>query len=177
MSFADTLDAVFAGHFRVLILDNEVTVDAFVADPALPWARLVADSGAYRVADGYPTTLTAAEADREERNWDRVSNDAIAAALQELDDRIDLIAFGNNAAQGYPLAAALPEALRPRGVIVYGRSLPEQAEYETLGYSRFCPRTGLLSEIAAAAAGRPAALFFINTIEHNERNYHAPWNG
>jgi hypothetical protein len=172
------LAAYFDGRFGVLILDNEVTVDAFVADPPLPWARLVAVDGAYRIADGYPTVLTASEADREERNWDRVSNEAICAALAELDESVGLVAFGNNAGQGMPLAAALPAALRPsRGIMMYGRSLPEQPAYEAMGYTRFCPRTGLLALIATVAAGRPVALAFINTIEHNERNYHAPWRG
>ena len=70
----------FERHFRVLILDNEVTVDAFVTDPPLPWARLMARDGAYRIGDGYPTRLTAAEAAREELNWDRVSEAAICEA-------------------------------------------------------------------------------------------------
>ena len=170
---------LFAPHFRVLILDNEVTLDAFVTDPPLPWARLIASSNGYQIPGAYPTALTMAEADREEMNWDKVSNQAICAGLQTLSDGADLIAFGNNAAQGFPLAAALPEALRDRGVIVYGRSLPEQPAYEQIGYSQFCARTDLLGIIAeqAAAAGRPAALVFINTIEHNDQNYHVQWNG
>ena len=178
MTVAAELQRCFPDHFRVLILDNEVTVDAFVADPPLPWARLVAAGGTYRIADGYPTVLTAAEADREERNWDQVSNASIGAALAGLDGTVDLVAFGNNAAQGMPLAAALPAPLRAsRGAVMYGRTLPEQGDYAALGYARFCPRSGLLALIADAAAGRPAALAFINTIAHNEQNYHAPWAG
>lgn len=178
MTLSSELQRIFPDRFRVLILDNEVTVNAFVTDPPLPWARLVAVDGVYRVAEGYPTALTPAEADREERNWDIVSNAAIAAALSALDSSVDLVAFGNNAAQGMPLAAALPARLRAsHGAVIYGRSLPEQADYEAMGYTRFCPRTALLSLIAKAAAGRPAALAFINTIEHNEQNYHAPWPG
>ncbi len=179
MTISSELQRLFPSHFRVLILDNEVTLDAFVTDPPLPWARLVASGGSYRIADDYPTALTMAEADREEMNWDKVSDFTIAAALQELAGGIDLIAFGNNAAQGFPLANALPAALRPLGVIVYGRSLPEQPAYEKIGYGHFCARTDLLSIITdrASAAGKPAALGFINTIEHNDRNYHIPWNG
>ena len=170
----------FDGYFRVLILDNEVTVDAFVTDPPLPWARLTACDGVYRIGEGYPTMLTAAEAEREELNWDRVSGNAIGEALSGLDETIDLVAFGNNAGQGLPLAEALPTPLRgPRGVVVYGSSLPERAAYEAAGYGHFCPRGELLAHLndAAAAAGRPPALGFINTIEHNERNYHTPWRG
>jgi len=170
----------FDGHFRVLILDNEVTVAAFVTDPPLPWARLTASDGVYRIGDGYPTPLTVAEADREELNWDRVSEAAIRAALSGLDETIDLIAFGNNAGQGVALAEALPAPLRAmRGVVVYGTSLPERAAYEAAGYRRFCARGDLVAHLtdAARAAGRPPALGFINTIEHNERNYHTPWRG
>ena len=135
----------FGRHFRVLILDNEVTVDAFVTDPPLPWARLTASDGFYRIGEGYPTPLTASEADREELNWDRVSEAAIREALSSLDETIDLVAFGNNAGQGLPLAESLPAPLRAtRGVVVYGS---------------------------------PPALGFINTIEHNEQNYHTPWHG
>lgn len=178
MTLSSELQRVFPDCFRVLILDNEVTVDAFVTEPPLPWARLVAKGGIYRVAAGYPTALTEAEADREERNWDRVSNAAICGALSGLDESVGLVALGNNAGQGMPLANALPSPLRAsRGVVMYGRSLPEQAAYEAMGFARFCPRAGLLDLIAAAAAGTTVALAFINTIEHNERNYHAPWPG
>ncbi len=170
----------FDGHFRVLILDNEVTVDAFVTDPPLPWARLTAGDGVYRIGEGYPRPLTAAEAGREELNWDRVSEAAIREALSGLDDTIDLVAFGNNAGQGLALAETLAVALRAtRGVVVYGSSLPERPAYEAAGYRRVCPRGDLGAHLgaAAAAAGRPPALGFINTIEHNEQNYHTPWRG
>jgi hypothetical protein len=179
MTIADELTRVFASSFRVLIFDNEVTVDAFVTEPPLPWARLTAKDDQYGIIDSYPTALTLAEADREELNWDRVSSELICAELGRLTDGIDMIAFGNNAAQGFPLAQALPPPFRSRGVIVYGRSLPEQAHYEALGYRKFCTRSDLLEMIAkeADSAGRPPALGFINTIEHNERNYHTPWNG
>ena len=170
----------FDGHFKVLILDNEVTVEAFVTDPPLPWARLTARDGVYRIGEGYPTPLTAAEAEREALNWDRVSEAAIREALSGLDETIDLVAFGNNAGQGLPLAESLPAPLRAtRGFVVYGSSLPERPAYERAGYGRFCPRGDLVAHIAKAAeaAGRSPALGFINTIEHNEQNYHTPWRG
>ena len=69
-SITAELDRCFSGRFKVLILDNEVTVDAFVADPPLPWARFTARGGVYRIGEGYPGALTAAEAAREELNWD-----------------------------------------------------------------------------------------------------------
>jgi hypothetical protein len=180
MTLSAQLATYFLDHFRVLILDNEVTLDAFVAEPPLPWARLTAVDGAYRVADGYPTALTKAESDREELNWDRVSNAAICAGLQALDASVDLVAFGNNAGQGLALANAMPKFLRAEhGAIIYGKSLPEQQVYEAAGYRRFCARDDLLSIVMPLAkrAGREPALAFINTIEHNEQNYHAPWTG
>ena len=47
------------------------------------------------------------------------------------------------------------------------------------GYGRFCPRRDLAAELASAAeaAKRKLALGFVNTIEHNERNYRTPWRG
>ena len=179
-SIVAELDRFFAGHFRVLILDNEVTADAFVTDPPLSWARLTAQGGTYRIGDGYPRPLTGPEADREELNWDRASEPAIRAALGTLDDTVDRVAIGNNAGQGLPLADALPAPLRAaRGIVTYGVSLPERASYERLGYRSFVPRGDLAACLAIAArnAARPLALGFINTIEHNERNYHTPWRG
>ena len=174
-SLAAELDRSFAGHFRVLILDNEVTVDAFVADPPLPWARLTSrDGGGYRIGQGYPSALTAAEAAREELNWDLVSGAAIRAALTGLDETVHRVAIGNNAGQGLPFAEALPAPLRAaRGIVVYGASLPERASYERLGYRQFCPRGALVARLAGEAE-MPLALGFINTIQHDERNYHAP---
>ena len=180
MTISVQLATYFPDHFRVLILDNEVTLDAFITEPPLPWVRLTAVDGAYRVTGEYPTALTKAESDREELNWDRVSDEAIRAGLEALDASVDLVAFGNNAGQGLPLANAMPDTLRTEhGAIIYGRSLPEQPVYEAAGYRRFCARDDLLSMVAPLAklAGRPPALAFINTIEHNEQNYHAPWTG
>ncbi len=180
MTLSVQLATYFPDHFRILILDNEVTLDAFITEPPLPWVRLTAIDGVYRVAEGYPTALTKAESDREEMNWDRVSNAEICAGLQAIDAAVDLVAFGNNAGQGLPLAQAMPATLRAEhGAIIYGRSLPEQPVYEAAGYRRFCARDDLLSVVAPLAelAGREPALAFINTIEHNEQNYHAPWTG
>lgn len=157
-----------------------MTVDAFVADPPLPWARLTARDGIYRIGEAYPRPFTAPEADREELNWDRVSTAAIRNALSRLDETVDLVVFGNNAGQGLPLAEALPAPLRAAGgVIAYGASLPERETYEQLGYRRFTPRRDVVAQLLAAAeaAKRPPALGFVNTIEHNERNYHTPWRG
>ena len=173
-SLAAELDRPFAGHFRVLILDNEVTVDAFLADPPLPWARLTARDGGYRIGENYPSALTAAEAAREELNWDLVSGAAIRAALTGLDESVHRVAIGNNAGQGLPFAEALPAPLRAaRGIVVYGASLPERASYERLGYRQFCARGALVARLAGEAE-MPLALGFINTIQHDERNYHAP---
>ena len=177
MTLGDELVRNFPNHFRVLILDNEVTVDAFVQTPALPWARLVAAGDAYRVDDGYPGTLDAAEAEREERNWDQVADEVLIDTLGVIDGGLDLIAIGNNAGQGLALALAVPERLRAEhAAIIYGRSLPEQSAYEAVGYRQFCPRGDLLARAEVLGGGAPIALGFINTIEHNEQNYHTPWD-
>ncbi|MDX1484406.1 MAG: hypothetical protein R3229_07990 [Alphaproteobacteria bacterium] len=177
-NLAAELTSHFKDHFSVLILDNEVTVDAFVSDPPLPWARLTEQNGVYRIRKGYPTKLTAAQAGHEKLNWDEVSNAVICEALSGLDGAIDQVAFGNNAGQGLPLACALPTALRAQhGIITYGTSLPERSDYEALGYIKFCPRNDLARYLIDAVEGRPLALGFINTIEHNEQNYHTPWTG
>ena len=151
-----------------------------MADPPLAWARLTSRDGVYRIGEGYPGFLTASEAEREKLNWDRVSEAALRAALGGLDETIDLVAVGNNAGQGLRLADAVPAALRAaRGIVTYGESLPERASYEEMGYRYFCPRGDLATWLAmeADAAERPLALGFVNTIEHNERNYHTPWRG
>lgn len=178
MSLGDELAGAFPDHFRVLILDNEVTVDAFVAAPPLPWVRLVAGKEHYGIADGYPRVLTADEADREELNWDRVDLEFLVSDLGALDAGIDLVAVGNNTGQGMKLAMAVPEPLRgAHGAIIYGSALPEQPQYETAGYLLFRRRDDLLSLATELAGTRPLALGFINTIQHNEVNYHEPWNG
>lgn len=166
-----------ANQFVALILDNEVTVGHFVATPPLPWSRLTERDGIYRVAEGYPSLLTAEQAKFEMRNWDEVSLPGIMAALRELDDSVDYVLIGNNAGQGLPLAQSLPQNLiGNRAAVIYGESLPEIKEYEKIGYRTSFRRSQAASRLLelAKSAGRPPALFFINTIQHNEFNYHDP---
>ena len=161
-----------------LILDNEVTVGEFVASPSLPWARLVQRDGVFRVADGYPNILTAAQANFEMRNWDEVSLPVIVRALEDhMDDGVDYVLLGNNAGQGLPLAQCLPRNLiAGRAAIIYANSLPQKKAYEQIGYRTFFRRSEAVSRLLQLAdnAGRPLALCFINTIQHNEFNYHDP---
>ena len=166
-----------AGLFLALILDNEVTVGEFVARPPLAWTRWTERQGVYRAADGYPSPLTAEQAKFEMRNWDAVAPAAIARALKDLDDPVDYVLIGNNAGQGLPLAQSLAQKfIAERAAIIYGRSLPEIKEYEKLGYRSFFPRSDAVRRLEplAADAGRPLALRFINTIQHNASNYHDP---
>src|SRR4029453_9295985 len=147
-----------ADQFVALILDNEVTVGDFVKTPPLSWTRLVQRNGIFQVAEGYPTNLTAAQAKFEMRNWDEVSLPAIVRGLEELNDCVDYVLFGNNAA------------------IIYANSLPEKSAYERLGYRTFFRRSEAVSRLVELAkkTSRPLALCFINTIQHNELNYHDP---
>ena len=166
-----------ADRFNVLILDNEVTVGEFVTSPALPWLRLARRDGIFQPARGSPGLLTPEHADFEMRNWDEVSLLAISRALMELDDGVDYVLFGNNAGQGLPLAQSLPARLvGGRAAIIYARSLPEQSAYERLGYKEFFRRSEAVTRLNALAKteGRPLALLFVNTIQHNEANYHDP---
>ena len=176
MSLNAELGRLTTNRFGVLILDNEVTVGHFVASPPLPWTRLTRHDGGYRAADGYPTVLSEAQAQLEMRNWDEVSLPEIARELQGLDDGARYVLVGNNAGQGLPLARSLPQKIIDRAAIIYGRSLPEQKEYEQLGYQSFFPRSDSVPRLTelAGSAGLPLALFFINTIQHNEFNYHDP---
>ncbi|MGH7812138.1 MAG: hypothetical protein ACREP5_17840, partial [Candidatus Binatia bacterium] len=92
-------------------------------------------------------------------------------------DSVDHLVIGNNAGQGLPLAQAVPQKLRVnRAAIIYASALPEQGAYERLGYRTFFPRRKTAERLLALAreAGRPLALYFINTIQHNELNYHDP---
>ena len=165
--------------YTVLILDNEVTLDAFVIEPALKWLRLVNSRGAYTAPHQYPTRLTREESDREEMNWDKVDLNHLQAEIATLDNSIDLIAIGNNASQGLPLAKALPSTLRiNNAAIIYGTSLPEQSLYSGLGYQNFWPREKLIEMTWPLAQKNKTeiGLAFINTIEHNNQNYHAPWS-
>jgi hypothetical protein len=166
-----------ADRFVALILDNEVTVGEFVSTPPLSWTRLVQRHGIFEVAEGYPTVLTAAQAKFEMRNWDEVSLPAIMRGLEELDGSVDCLLVGNNAGQGFPLAQSLPPNLiANRAAIIYANSLPEKSAYERLGYRIFFRRSEAVARLLELAknVGRPLALYFINTIQHNEFNYHDP---
>ena len=166
-----------ASQFVALILDNEVTVGEFVTPAPLPWTRLIQRNGVFQVADGYPTVLTADQAKFEMRNWDEVSWPVIARSLAELDGAVDYVVFGNNAGQGLPLAQSLPAHLiGDHAAIIYARTLPEKSAYESLGYRTFFRRSEAVARLLdlAEIAGRPLALFFVNTIQHNEMNYHDP---
>jgi hypothetical protein len=168
---------IAANKFVALILDNEVTVGEFVTSPPLSWTRLVQRNGIFQVADGYPNVLTAAQAKFEMTNWDEVSLPAIMRVLAELDDAVDHVILGNNAGQGLPLAQSLaPKLIGDRAAIIYAHSLPEITAYERLGYRNFVRRSEAAARLIdlAEKAGRPLALCFINTIQHNEFNYHDP---
>ena len=175
MKIAEQIIRLFPGCFTILILDNEVTLDAFITDPPLKWARLVNQNGQYTIPKIYPTSMTKDESDREEMNWDRVDLAVLRTNLRELDHSVDLVAIGNNASQGLPLAEDVPPTIRSdNAAVIYGASLPEQAIYEAIGYKTFCTRDDLL-KTAAQRTEKEIALCFINTIEHNDQNYHAPW--
>lgn len=176
-----TLDAEISrlapDKFTVLILDNEVTVGHFVTDPPFPWARLTERNGTYRVAEGYPNRLTAEQARFEMRNWDAVSSPGILRGLKELENSVDYVLIGNNAGQGLLLARGLPQSLiGSRAAIIYAEGLPQLRDYERMGYRAFFRRSQAASRLLdlAKRAGRSPALFFINTIQHNELNYHDP---
>jgi hypothetical protein len=177
MTLADALSTLRANHFVALILDNEVTVGEFVTEPPLPWVRLIQRNGRFEVSDGYPTVLTAEQARFEMRNWDEVSLPAIVGALPELGAAVDYVLLGNNAGQGLPLARGLPRPLiAERGAIIYASSLPQVSAYQSLGYRGFFPRGEAAARLLALARqeGRPLALWFINTIQHDASNYHDP---
>jgi hypothetical protein len=164
-------------QFAALILDNEVTVSHFVISPPLTWTRLTERSGLYEFALGYPCSLTMEQAHREMKNWDAVSLQGIKDTLKELDDSVDYVLIGNNAGQGLPLAQSLPQKfIGSQAAIIYGDSLPEINDYQNMGYRSFFRRSDAASRLLELAknAGRPLALFFINTIQHNELNYHRP---
>jgi hypothetical protein len=164
-------------HFIAVILDNEVTVGHFVTEPALPWLRLIRRAGIFQIAEGYPARLTAAQAQFEMTNWDEVSLPAIQALMGRIEDTADYIVIGNNAGQGLPLARILSvEAASRQAAIIYGERLPEIELYERLGYRTFWRRHRAVVQLLelARAAGRPLALALVNTIQHNEANFHAP---
>ncbi len=164
-------------YYVALILDNEVTVGHFVTEPPLPWLRLIQRGGIFQIADGYPAQLNARQAKFEMTNWDEVSLPAIGRFLAQLNDAVDYCVFGNNAGQGLPLAKSLPAEWASRSAaVIYAQRLPELKLYEQIGYRTFWRRdqaAALLGELACNAA-RPLALAFVNTIQHNEANYHRP---
>jgi len=96
--------------------------------------------------------------------------------LAELDRTVECVLFGNNAGQGLPLAKSLGPSLIERAAIIYAQSLPERSAYEQLGYRTFLKRRETAPRLLALAkkAARPLSLCFINTIQHNELNYHDP---
>jgi hypothetical protein len=166
-----------ANQFVALILDNEVTVGEFVTSPPLSWARLVQRNGLFQIAEGYPNILTAAQAKFEMTNWDEVSLPAIMRALAVLDGAVDYVLIGNNAGQGLPLAQSLtPQLVSERAAVIYAQSLPEITAYQKLGYRTFFRRSEAAARLAERAhnAGQPLALCFVNTIQHNQFNYHHP---
>lgn len=177
MNLATQLQQAKTKQFVAFILDNEVTVGEFVTEPPLPWTRIVQQDGIFQVAEGYPNLLTAEQGKFEMKNWDQVSLAGIMRALAQLDDAVDYVVIGNNAGQGLPLAQAVPENLRAtQAEIIYASSLPEQSAYEQLGYRSFYRRRETAARLAALAdrANRPLALYFMNTIQHNDLNYHDP---
>jgi hypothetical protein len=177
MTLRTELSRLSADYFVGLILDNEVTVGEFVTEPALPWSRLIQRNGAFQIAEGYPNVLTTAQAKFEMRNWDQVSVPDIMDGVQELDESVDYVLIGNNAGQGLPLAQCLPpDLIGSRAAIIYARNLPEKSAYERLGYRIFFPRSEAVSRLLDVAknARQPLALCFINTIQHNQSNYHDP---
>jgi hypothetical protein len=177
MTLAGDLSRRKLQHFIALILDNEVTVGEFVLQPPLPWIRFIQRNGVFQVAEGYPTLLTQAQANTEMRNWDDVSLEAIVRAVPELSSSVDYLLFGNNAGQGFRVAQSLPRDLIPdRAAIIYANTLPQLRTYQNIGYRHFIRRSqaaGRLLELANESQ-RPLEVCFINTIQHNEMNYHDP---
>jgi hypothetical protein len=174
---ATELDQLRNDYFVVLILDNEVTVGHFVTAPPLPWLRLIQLAGIYRVAEGYPKRLTTEQAQLEMTNWDEVSLPAIQRLLSQVDGHVDYVIIGNNAGQGLPLAGSLPGvSAHQRAAVIYAQRLPELKEYEQLGFRTFWRRDQAVVQLLelARSAGRPLALVLVNTIQHNETNYHTP---
>ena len=177
MNLITQLQQARTKQFVALILDNEVTVGEFVTEPPLPWTRLIQQNGTFQIAESYPNYLTAEQARFEMKNWDQVSLPGIMRTLSEIGDALDFVVVGNNAGQGVPLAQAVPEELRAsRAGIIYAASLPEQRAYERMGYRRYFRRAETSTQLIATAqqAHRPLALYFINTIQHNNLNYHDP---
>lgn len=177
MTLKETLATCRADRYVALILDNEVTVGEFVTVPPLPWTRVAQIDGVFQITESYPNKLTEAQAKFEMKNWDAVSLPGIMRTLGEIGSVLDFVIIGNNAGQGLPLAQAVPQALRQaQSAIIYASSLPEQSAYQQLGYQSYFRRRETVTRLLALAkeAERPLALYFINSIQHNELNYHDP---
>jgi hypothetical protein len=177
MTLAAELAARRSDRFLALILDNEVTVGEFVTQPPLHWTRCIQRDEVFQVAEGYPTLLTEAQAKVEMRNWDDVSLEAIIALLPRVADSVDFIVFGNNAGQGFPLAQSLPSNLiDDHAAIIYAEILPQMSRYQKIGFRNFFHRNEVTERLVdlATRSQRPLELLFINTIQHNETNYHDP---
>ena len=177
MTLGTELSQLLANRFVTLILDNEVTVGHFVTSPPLPWCRVTQRDGQYQIPKGSLVLLTAEQTKIEMKTWDEVSPQGIMRALKELNGSVNYVLIGNNAGQGLPLAQGLPQDLIvDHAGIIYGESLPERKVYEQMGYRSFYPRAKAVSYLLELAQNRrrPLALVFINTIQHNEFNYHDP---
>ena len=177
MNLIQQLQQARSEQFVALILDNEVTVGEFVTEPPLPWTRIVQLDGVFQFAKGYPNLLTAEQGIFEMKNWDAVSLAGISRTLAQLNDTVDYVVIGNNAGQGLPLAQAVPEKLRStQAGIIFASSLPQQWAYEQQGYQSFYWRHEAAARLAALAerSNRSLALYFMNTIQHNDLNYHDP---
>jgi hypothetical protein len=177
MNLITQLQQARTKQFVALILDNEVTVGDFVTEPPLPWTRIVQQNGIFQVAEGYPNFLTEEQGRFEMKNWDQVSLPGIMRTLGEIGDALDFVVIGNNAGQGLPLAQAVPEALRASHAgIIYAASLPERRSYEQIGYRCYFRRqeTSARMLVMAQQVKRALGLYFMNTIQHNELNYHDP---
>jgi len=177
MNLITNLQQARTRQFVALILDNEVTVGEFVTEPPLPWSRIAQQNSIFQIAEGYPCSLTGEQAKFEMKNWDHVSLPGIMGILSEMGDALDFVVIGNNAGQGLPLAQAVPEALRAsQAGVVYAVNLPEQRSYQQMGYHRYFRRAETSARLLALAqqAQRPLTLYFINTIQHTNLNYHDP---
>ncbi len=176
MSLGTEISQLLAHRFVTLILDNEVTVGHFVTDPPLPWTRVAQQDGPYQVPQSLRVPLTAEQTKIEMKIWDEVSMEGIIVALKDLGDSVNHVLIGNNAGQGLPLAEGLPQNLIPHASIIYGANLPEKEIYQRLGYGSFYPRAKAVTSLLELAKnkGQPLSLVFINTIQHNEFNYHDP---
>ncbi len=177
MILNEQLAKSMSSQFVTLILDNEVTVGYFVAEPPFPWTRVVQLGGPYQAVADAPVPLTAGQTKIEMKIWDEVLLQGIMDTLKDLNGSVDYALIGNNAGQGIPLARCLDQSIKSdRAAVIYGTNLPEQREYEQMGYRTFFPRAESVPRLLqlAQGAGRPLALYFINTIQHNESNYHDP---